>query len=126
MCKPFLLLSILLLLVWSPAHGQPDDLREVKARLRALEQRVGALEKAGQMAVRPAQRKTVPGAGGWKNKANWPLLELGMTKAQARNLLGEPGEITKRESFELWYYPDVLGGQVYFNSNGRIDGWGEP
>lgn len=60
-----------------------------------------------------------------KNKQNWRRLEKGMSKAEVKQILGEPGKINTASYGDTWYYPDVLGGSVDFD-NGRVEGWSEP
>ena len=49
------------------------------------------------------------------DKGNWRKLQLGMYKAQIRQLLGEPDTITKGRRHELWFYAAEGFGSVTFD-----------
>ena len=64
----------------------------------------------------------------WKDKSRWLRIQKGMTQSQVEDLLGHPGEVQHYEFLgEEWYYPNkVNGGQVDFNTQGRVNGWKNP
>lgn len=62
---------------------------------------------------------------GWQNKMNWRKLEMGMSQAKVRSILGEPTKVIKGVK-TLWYYPNIYGGFVSFDKNGNAAGWNEP
>ena len=59
---------------------------------------------------------------GWKSLMNWRKLVSGMSKAEVREILGEPMRIDGG-NFATWYYENY--GQVNFYEE-RLDRWSEP
>ena len=57
------------------------------------------------------------------DKTQWRKLQRGMSKDDVRKLIGEPGKVSVGKYFEFWYY---AGGDVSFDSKGRLDSWDEP
>jgi outer membrane protein assembly factor BamE (lipoprotein component of BamABCDE complex) len=57
--------------------------------------------------------------------SNWNALHKGMTESQVANRLGNPRQERRfRNGAETWFYRD--GGEVRFNSKGRVASWREP
>jgi hypothetical protein len=46
-----------------------------------------------------------------------------MSKDDVKKLIGEPGKVSVAKYYEFWYYG---GGNVTFDSKGRLDSWNEP
>lgn len=63
----------------------------------------------------------------WRLRGNWRQLEVGLTEAVVRGLLGEPSQVTRFGSrLYKWRYGSVLdGGTVSFDQDGVTD-WDEP
>lgn len=69
--------------------------------------------------------------GDYRNKANWRRIKMGMTRAQVREILGDPPPPGYPSPHSLagsrkWLYPDAIGGSVHFSPSGRVDGWRAP
>jgi outer membrane protein assembly factor BamE (lipoprotein component of BamABCDE complex) len=60
----------------------------------------------------------------WEDPERWRQLRLGMSRGEVRDLLGEPGKVTRYYAFERWEYPDALGQRVNFDERGRLSVWG--
>jgi hypothetical protein len=59
----------------------------------------------------------------WHDKQNWrSFLRVGMTKAEVRQLFGEPENVGVDSEFEFWSYGS---GEIIF-SNGRLNSWHDP
>ncbi len=69
----------------------------------------------------PLQVQMVP-----EGKAGWRRLRVGMSQAEVRGILGEPGKINVAPPVTLWLYPDALGGNVVFDEKEKVQGWNEP
>jgi len=77
-------------------------------------------ELSGQVGAPPIP---VPDA-----RANWKMLERGMTRADVRRTLGEPDDIPLHSYLEIWDYSRTYGGasSVTFDEDGRVESWIEP
>jgi len=73
------------------------------------------------------------------NLAKWNLLRKGMSKEEARALLGEPqgivkNSVVKNSVVEKWFYgtsgadhlPDLFGPSVTFNVEEKLESWIAP
>lgn len=89
----------------------------IEIEITNLKNRISELEKE-----KVKQRAKT---GNYKVRANWLLLEKGMTKEQVKELLGEPGKVLSGFG-AYWYYPDSFGGKVEFDDNEKVTGWSEP
>jgi hypothetical protein len=49
-----------------------------------------------------------------------------MSRFDVFRILGEPGKVASYDGFERWEYPDMLGGRVNFNDDGKLVGWRLP
>jgi outer membrane protein assembly factor BamE (lipoprotein component of BamABCDE complex) len=52
-------------------------------------------------------------------------MRRGMTEAEVRRLLGEPGSVDTYSSWSRWRWSRLFGGMVSvrFDRSGRVDGW---
>jgi outer membrane protein assembly factor BamE (lipoprotein component of BamABCDE complex) len=71
-------------------------------------------------AAQPAQNS---GQAPTVDRSQWRKLQRGMSKDDVKKLLGEPGKVSVAKYYEFWYY---AGGNVTFDSKGRLDAWNEP
>ncbi|MDD4857300.1 MAG: outer membrane protein assembly factor BamE [Candidatus Krumholzibacteria bacterium] len=112
------------------AHDGPnkilaEKIAELEARIKVLEARISQLEiEISRLSGRPVA-PTVPGPN---MGANWRELRMGMTKADVRELLGEPDDIPMNSYLEVWDYSRSYGGycSVTFDENGRVESWNGP
>lgn len=112
-----------------PAIVFPQDqnkkIKELELKIIQLEQRIEKLEAIILESQRLQAKPIVSSPNKWKDRANWRLLRKGMSKTEVERILGEPPKVDVGSYFEHWYYPDALGGDVRFNSNGEVDSWVE-
>ena len=105
---------------------QSSEMRVLDRRITELELRVAELERI----ILESQTEfdsPIRFSDKWKDKSNWRKLRLGMTKSQIREILGEPLKINANAVLgDTWYYPDVLGGDIRFSTNGKVKSWSEP
>jgi hypothetical protein len=114
----------LLALFSQPVQAKDEEVVQLRQRISELEQKIEELE--GLLNECIASRKKGSGEEyGWQNKMNWRRLEMGMSQAKVRSILGEPTKIIKGVK-TLWYYPNIYGGFVSFDQSGYIVGWNEP
>lgn len=106
------------------AQSQKDELSELRRMNVELEEKVKALE-AQLRECTESKKKLFSDDQGYQNKKNWRGLELGMNQDQVKNILGDPLKVIKGVK-TLWYYPNIYGGYVSFDENGRLTGWNEP
>lgn len=131
---PVTALLLLILLQGQPASAQQtevetlqDQVEQLQDEVTELESRIARLERMLQSNAssrQPPQRDA--NTSGWRDRQNWRRLEDRMSKAEVRQILGEPGKVSSASYGDTWYYPDVLGGTVSFDRQDRVDGWDEP
>lgn len=115
---------VFLVLLLQPIHAQDDEVLLLQRRISELEGRLKQLE--GLLEECLEARKNGPTSGfGWQSKKNWRKLEIGMTEVEVRSILGGPTKVIKGVK-TLWYYPNIYGGLVSFDKNGKLAGWNEP
>lgn len=124
MTRHTIFLSAIIVVLSAQEMHADDRVSNLEKRIIELELRVAKLEKllSARQPELPIQIKP----GDYRNKANWRRLELGMTKAQVKAILGDPPHRRVLAGFDSWYYPDVLGPQVQFDLSGKLSGWEEP
>ena len=120
-------LILFVILAVFAAHGAEaeDRVARLEERITQLERRVARLEALLSKAETAQAPQIRP--GDYRSKANWRRLKLGMTKTQVKEILGDPPKQRANAVLgDYWYYPDVLGGHVQFDTSGRVEGWDEP
>ncbi len=105
-------------------HAQSDEVSQLRQRVADLEQKVRELE-ALLKEFQEGRKGAFENDYGWQNKKNWRSLEVGMSEAQVKKILGEPVKVIKGVK-TLWYYPNFYGGNVSFDEGGKLTGWNEP
>lgn len=106
----------------SPARG--NESKVLQKRVVELEQKVKQLESLLEECNK-AREEAIGAALGWQSKKNWRKLRAGMKESQVKSILGEPSKII-HGAITLWYYPNIYGGYVSFDKEGRLAGWNEP
>jgi hypothetical protein len=118
-CCTFLIATISLLCYPAGVLAQATEIQELKLEVEALKKRI--LELQTVCTVKFPDIKTK------KNDENpWHSLQVNISKAEVRTLLGKPGKIDKWKTGEAWYFPNPKGGEVDFDVNGNVSGWLEP
>jgi hypothetical protein len=106
---------------------------ELEDQIERLEDRIRELEDAQRPleARRPAaetNNATPPSEAllqGWTQPENWRNLQRGMTMADVRALMGEPGSDGRDRGIIFWRYPE--GGSIQFDTRTEtVIGWIEP
>lgn len=109
------------LLLGQGSYAQDEDISELRQKIDALEAKItrleALLEECGELDSKVEH--------GWQSKKNWRRLEVGMAETQVKSILGEPTKVIKGIQ-DLWYYPNIYGGYVSFDKEGKLAGWNEP
>ncbi|MGD8983424.1 MAG: hypothetical protein PVH99_10570 [Desulfobacteraceae bacterium] len=117
-------LLALLALFSQPIQAQGDEVLQLRQKISELEAKIEELEGLLNECI-ASRKKGAAVDYGWQNKMNWRKLEMGMSQARVRSILGEPTKVIKGVK-TLWYYPNIYGGFVSFDKSGNIVGWNEP
>ena len=117
-------LFALLALFSQPIQAQDKEILQLQQKISELEAKIEKLEGLLDECM-VSQKKGKADEYGWQNKMNWRKLEMGMSQAQVRSILGEPTKVIEGVKI-LWYYPNIYGGFVSFDRSGNIVGWNEP
>jgi len=121
--KKIVFLVIIALFAYSLSANQSDEVKNLKARIAALENRVAKLEAL----VGNSKTNEIEYSEKWKDRTIWRKLKIGMTKDQVRQLLGEPRKIDAGSALTYWYYSkETWHCYIRFDSSNRIAGWTEP
>lgn len=101
------------------AH-EKEEVRFLMNQIDRLEQRVLTMEQLlnSRSISAPAENNSMSGDG-------WDRLAEGMGEQDVLQLLGRPGKVHETSSKTTWFYPDLLGGSVHFES-ARVTGWQKP
>ncbi|TAN65678.1 MAG: hypothetical protein EPN17_16035 [Methylobacter sp.] len=116
--RRFILRSAIVLCCYS-ANALADESAEVQAlklKVEVLRMRVKELE-----AIKTPKLSTKKARG-----SRWDSLSVGLSKSEVASILGKPGKIDKWKTGEAWYFPNPRGGEVDFDTNGKVTGWLEP
>lgn len=100
------------------AHEQ-EEVRFLMNQIDRLEQRVLTLEQTMN-----GQSGSLPGSS-MPAGDEWDSLAEGMGEQQVLQILGRPGKVHEASAKSTWFYPDLLGGSVFFE-NGRVTSWQKP
>ena len=119
--------SILLAVV----SGGPVFAQDLNRKINELEQKITQLEKRivllEGIILELKNNRQRPLAGHpdrWKDKVTWRLLKKGMNKDDVRQILGEPPKIVVNVYYgDIWYYPDIQGGNASFDKDGMLTSW---
>jgi hypothetical protein len=108
----------------------PQDLnkkiKELEQKITQLEQRVVKLEAIILQFQKNQAKPVAASPVRWKDKASWRLLKKGMNKAEVRQILGEPPNVVANTNYgDIWYYPDIQGGNASFDVGGLLTSWSE-
>lgn len=117
-------LFALLALFSQPIQAEDEEILQLRQKISELEAKVEKLEGLLDECM-ASRKKGEADEYGWQNKMNWRKLEMGMSQAQVRSILGEPTKVIEGVKI-LWYYPNIYGGFVSFDRSGNIVGWNEP
>ncbi|MGZ4994923.1 MAG: hypothetical protein ACXV79_12270 [Methylobacter sp.] len=114
----YTLIIFIINLFYYPADTQAEtnETQELKLEVEALKKRI--LELQSSCSVKTSNIKA--------SKNPWHSLQVNISKAEVKSLLGKPGKIDKWKTGEAWYFPDPRGGEVDFDANGNVIGWLEP
>lgn len=114
-------LATVIMLVFSgrvAAHEQ-EEVRFLMNQIDRMEQRLLTLEQ-----MMNGQSGSLPGSA-MQAGDEWDSLAEGMGEQQVLQILGRPGKVHEASPKSTWFYPDLLGGSVFFE-NGRVTGWQKP
>ena len=114
----------LFLLTSHESSAQEEDISKLRQQIEGLEERILELEILLED-CREFQEEETSGEYGWQSKKNWRRLEEGMAESQVMSILGKPTKVI-RGIRVLWYYPNIYGGYVSFDNDGKVAGWNEP
>jgi hypothetical protein len=111
----------LTLLLGQGSFAQEGDISKLRQKIDALEAKILKLEGL----LGECSELGTTSEYGWQSKKNWRRLEVGMANTQVKSILGEPTKVIKGIQ-DLWYYPNIYGGYVSFDKDGKLAGWNEP
>ncbi len=111
----------LTLLLGQGSYAQEGDISKLRQKIDALEAKIFELENL----LGECRELGTTAEYGWQNKKNWRRLEVGMAETKVQSILGDPTKVIKGIQ-DLWYYPNIYGGYVSFDKDGKLAGWNEP
>jgi hypothetical protein len=117
-------LFALLAIFSQPVQARDEEVLQLRQKISELEAKIEELEGLLNECI-ASRKKGTADEYGWQNKMNWRKLEMGMSQAKVKSILGEPTKVIKGVK-TLWYYPNIYGGFVSFDKNGDAVGWNEP
>jgi len=116
-------------MIWTlpvPAQNTDQKIKALEQRIVQLEQRIAKLEGTIQEFRKEQAKPAVASPAKWKDKANWRLLRKGMTKQEVERILGVPPKMVTNAYYgDIWYYPDLQGGNASFDKDDILTSWGE-
>ena len=111
----------LILLLGQGSYAQEEDISKLRQKIDALEAKVLQLENF----LGECRELDTAAEYRWESKKNWRRLEVGMAETQVKSILGQPTKVI-RGIQDFWYYPNIYGGYVSFDKDGKLAGWNEP
>ena len=121
MIKKITAISLFSLLAPFGVSAQDNNrITQIEQEIQSIKLRLTKLESA--QGIQSDSQKPIGSSDGWKSLASWRQLIIGMTPADARQLLGEPQRVDGG-TFTYWYYPNR--GYIIFYE-GKLDKWQEP
>jgi len=111
----------LTLLLGQGSYAQEEDISQLRQKIDALEAKILQLESI----LGECRELGTTSEYGWQSKKNWRTLEVGMADTKVKSILGKPTKVIKGIQ-DLWYYPNIYGGYVSFDKEGKLAGWNEP
>ena len=112
------------LLMAQGSRAQEEDISKLRQKVEMLEDRIQQLESLLDE-CKSIEKGETDGEFGWQSKKNWRRLQVGMAETQVRSILGKPTKVIQGIKV-LWYYPNIYGGYVSFDNDGKVAGWNEP
>ena len=109
------------LLVGQGTYAQDEDIAQLRQKIAVLEAKILKLENL----LSECRELGTASDQGWQSRKNWRRLKVGMAETQVKSILGEPTKVIKGIQ-DLWYYPNIYGGYVSFDKEGKLAGWNEP
>ena len=107
-------------------QGLDQKIKELEKKIAQLEQRIVNLEEKILQLQKDQAKPIAASPNKWKDRANWRLLKKGMNKSEVERILGEPPKVVANSNYgDIWYYPDVQGGNASFDTNGILTSWNE-
>ena len=107
-------------------QGLDQKIKELEKKIAQLEQRIVKLEEKILQLQKDQAKPIAASPNKWKDRANWRLLKKGMNKSEVERILGEPPKVVANSNYgDIWYYPDVQGGNASFDTNGILTSWNE-
>jgi len=111
-----------------PLRGQALDgrVKELEKQVAQLEQRILKLEALILELQKTPGKPAGSAIAGWKDKANWRRLKKGMSKSEVERILGVALKVVPNSHYgDIWYYPDLQGGNASFDIEGSLTSWDE-
>lgn len=111
-----------------PLRGQTLDgrVKELEKQVAQLEQRILKLEALIVQLQKNPGKPANSAVAGWKDKATWRQLKKGMSKSEVERILGVALKVVPNSHYgDIWYYPDLQGGNASFDTEGLLTSWDE-
>jgi len=111
-----------------PLRSQTLDgrVQELEKKVAQLEQRILKLEAIIVELQKNPGKPAASAVAGWKDKANWRRLKKGMSKSEVERILGVALKVVANTHYgDIWYYPDMQGGNASFDIEGSLTSWDE-
>lgn len=118
--RTLLVILIVFFIPFSSFTQDIDRINKLEQEIQDLKTRVLKLESI--LELKSVESIIELSDDGWKSLANWRKLVSGMSKAEVRDILGEPMRIDGGD-LATWYYENY--GQVMFYEE-SLNRWSEP